>query len=57
MFLVRLVILDDHVIKESCILARVLKLSHHSAKFGGHRYCARGDIMVLVHHVIWETPL
>ena len=29
-----------------------LKVSHHSAKFGGHMHCGNGDIMVLVDHVI-----
>ena len=27
-------------------------VSHQPAKFGGHRHCGSGDIMVLVCHVI-----
>ena len=35
-------------------LGRVNSLvgGHHSAKFGGHRHCGIGDILVLVCHVI-----
>ena len=29
-----------------------IKVSYHPAKFGGHRHCGSGDIMILVCHVI-----
>ena len=29
-----------------------MKLSYHLAKFGSHRHCGSGDIMILVYHVI-----
>ena len=31
-----------------------LKLSHHPAKFGGHRHCDHGD-MILICHVISQN--
>ena len=29
-------------------------MSHHPAKFGGHRHYSSGDIMVLVFHLIFQ---
>ena len=31
-----------------------MKVSYHSAKFGGHMHCGSGNIMVLVGHVILQ---
>ena len=31
--------------------------NHHSAKFGDHRHCGRGDIMVLVCYVILQNHM
>ena len=32
-----------------------LKLSLHPTKFGGHRHCGSGDIMVLTYHVVLQN--
>ena len=32
-----------------------LKVTHHPFKFGGHRHCGIGDIIVLVCHVISQN--
>ena len=50
MILVCLVILQDHVIKESyCFMGgTTLIVSHHPAKFGSYRPCGSGDIMFSV---------
>ena len=32
-----------------------MKVSRHSARFGGHRHCGSGDRLVLVCHVISEN--
>ena len=32
-------------------------VSHYPAKFGGHRHCDSGDIIVLVCHVISQECL
>ena len=31
-----------------------IKVSHHLTKFGSHRYCGSGDLMILVCHVIFQ---
>ena len=42
----------DNIIKESCVLwVRTPQDSHDPTKFGDHRYCDSGD-MLLVCHVI-----
>ena len=48
------VTLRDHVIKALFDVYGLerLKISHHTNKFGVHRHCGSGDIMVLVCHVI-----
>ena len=50
MILVCLVILQDHVIKESyCFMGGTpLMVSHHPAKFGSYSPCGSGDIMFSV---------
>ena len=52
MVLVCPVISKNHLIKVSCDFmggsASWLMLSHHPAKFGGHRLCGSGDKMFLV---------
>ena len=30
-------------------------LSHHRTKFGGHRHCGSGDIMVLIWRVVLQA--
>ena len=37
------VILQDHVIKEPCDFMPLM-VSHHPAKFGGHRQCSSEDM-------------
>ena len=32
--------------------SKPLKVSHDPAKFGGDKHCGRGDIMILICHVI-----
>ena len=44
MFLVCQVISQEHVIRGSCDFM----VSHHTTKFGDHRYCGSGDMMFLV---------
>ena len=47
------VILQDHVIKGSCVHGqKPIKVRYHPAKFGSHRQSDSGDILVLVCHVI-----
>ena len=36
---------------------RRLTKSHHPVKFGGHRYCGSGDIIVLACHVITQDHM
>ena len=47
MILVCLMISQDHVVKGSCNLFgwEFLMISHHPAKFVGHRDCGKGDMM------------
>ena len=47
MLLVRLVILQDHMIKKLCHRLGTLTVSHHSPNIGGHGHSGSGDIMVL----------
>ena len=47
MFLIRHVILEDHLIKGLCGWEPVI-VSHHFAKFGGHRHCGSGDMLLVV---------
>ena len=35
----------------------LVKVYHHFGKFGAHRHCGGGDIMVLVCHVILQDHL
>ena len=44
---------------------KLIKLSHHPSKYGGHRHCGSGDIMILVfykntwwkdHVTFWAGP-
>ena len=45
--------LIDLVFKRvSCLYEGLLKVAHHTAKFGGHKYCGSEDIKVLVCYVI-----
>ena len=45
--------LQDHVIKKLCtFVVMTPQVSHHLAKFGGHRYGNSKDIMIFVCHVI-----
>ena len=53
MILVCHVIFEDRVTKGSSDMGRSPpKISHHFAKFYGHRHCGSGNILVLVCHVI-----
>ena len=36
----------------SIAILEALKIGHHPAKFGDHRHCSSGYIMVLVCHLI-----
>ena len=46
-------ILQDHLTQsQAVLLVGATQVSHQSAKFGGHRHCRNGDIMVLVCQVI-----
>ena len=56
-FLVWHVISQNHLTKRHSnnIVQSPLKVSHHSAKFGGHCHCGSGNIMVLVCHVISQN--
>ena len=51
------VISQSHVIKSLCDLKEPLKVSYHSANFGGHRHSDRGDVMVFVCHVISQDQV
>ena len=61
-------ILQDHVIKESCDFCgwEPLMISQYPAKFGDHRHCGSADVMLLVveeenfrcsQHIILLTPI
>ena len=53
MFLVCHVISQEHVIKGSMTLwVEALIVSHHPAKFGGHRHCGSGNINLPANTVI-----
>ena len=45
--------LQNHVVKDSRVLQkRDPKASYHPDKFGDHKQCGSGDLMVLVCHMI-----
>ena len=54
MALVRHAISRNHLIKmlNDFMVTKSLKVRHQSTKFGSHRNCGSGDVLVLVHHVI-----
>ena len=48
---VDIMILVCHVIKGSCDLIDLIKVSYYSAYFGGYRHYGSGDTMIFVCHV------
>ena len=50
--------LQDHINKALYdFMVWPLKTSHHPTKFGSHRFCGNGDIMILVCHSIWQDQV
>ena len=40
--------------KNTFVAEVTFKISHHPTKFGGHRHCGSGVIIILVSHVILQ---
>ena len=50
-------ILNNHMVKESCEFMEPIKVSHHPAKFGDDKNCCSGDKLLLICHVILQDHL